>query len=138
MRGPSETLSRLLPEPLIALVLRLGLAATFFMSGRSKVEGLLHPTDGARFLFADVYNVPLLPPEVTLWLTIGAEHLLPLLLAIGLFTRLSALGLLGMTLVIQIFVVPTGWPTHLLWLGPMLYLIGRGAGPWSLDRRLQS
>jgi putative oxidoreductase len=49
-------------------------------------------------------------------------------------TRLSALALLGMTAVIQVFVYPDAWPTHLTWAGLLLYLIGRGAGPLSFDR----
>jgi putative oxidoreductase len=48
----------------------------------------------------------------------------------------SALALLGMTAVIQIFVYPDAWPTHLAWATLMLYLIGRGGGAWSLDRAL--
>lgn len=63
-----------------------------------------------------------------------AEHLFPLLLILGLFTRGAALALLGMTTIIEIFVYPDAWPTHLSWAAPLLYLIGRGAGPWSLDR----
>jgi putative oxidoreductase len=63
-----------------------------------------------------------------------AEHLFPILLVLGLFARLSALALLGMTVVIQVFVYPTAWPTHLAWAVLMLYVVGRGAGPVSLDR----
>ena len=66
----------------------------------------------------------------------GAEHLLPVLLVLGVFTRGAALALLGMTLVIQIFVYPQAWPTHLSWAALLLYLAGQGAGRWSLDRRL--
>ena len=66
-----------------------------------------------------------------------AEHLFPLLLVLGLFTRLSALSLLGMTLVIQLFVYPSAWPTHLSWAALLLYLVGRGAGKLSLDRLLR-
>ena len=63
-----------------------------------------------------------------------AEHLFPILLVLGLFTRFSAAALLGMTLVIQIFVYPDAWPTHLSWLGLMLPLIAMGGGKLSLDR----
>ena len=66
----------------------------------------------------------------------GAEHLLPVLLVLGLFTRGAALALLGMTLVIQVLVYPQAWPTHLSWAALLLYLAGRGAGRWALDRRL--
>ena len=68
---------------------------------------------------------------------VWAEHPLPSLLLLGLFTRLSALALLGMTLVIQLFVYPDAWPTHLSWAGLLLYLVGRGAGTLSLDRLLR-
>jgi len=56
---------------------------------------------------------------------------------VGLFSRLSALALLGMTAVIQVFVYPDAWPTHLSWAGLLLVIIGRGAGAWSLDRLLR-
>ncbi|NDB00565.1 MAG: DoxX family membrane protein, partial [Betaproteobacteria bacterium] len=69
-------------------------------------------------------------------LAAGAEHLLPVLLVLGLFTRGAALALLGMTLVIQVLVYPQAWPTHLSWAALLLYLAGRGAGRWALDRRL--
>ena len=80
--------------------------------------------------------MPLLPPELAAHMATYAEHLLPVLLVLGLFTRLSALGVLGMTSVIQLFVYPDAWPTHLSWITLALYLIGRGAGPVSADRAL--
>ena len=79
-------------------------------------------------------RLPLLPPEFAAHLAAYAEHLFPLLLVAGLFTRLSALALLGMTAVIQIFVYPDAWPTHLSWAALLLYLAGRGGGPLSIDR----
>ena len=91
---------------------------------------------GAYALIRDEYKLPLLPPELAAQMATVAEHLFPVLLVLGLFTRLSALALLGMTLVIQVFVYPDAWPTHLSWAGLMLYLAGRGAGNVSLDRAL--
>lgn len=129
--------ARLVPESAVALVIRLGAAAVFFQSGRAKVEGLLTITDGTYNLFRDEYRVPLLPPELAAHLATYAEHLFPLLLVFGLFTRLSALALLGMTAVIQVFVYPDAWPTHLSWAGLLLYLVARGGGGWSLDRALR-
>ena len=79
----------------------------------------------------------MLPPEVAATLAAGAEHLFPVLLVLGLFTRLSAAALLGMTLVIQVFVYPDAWPTHLSWAGLMLPLIALGGGSISLDRLLR-
>ena len=81
--------------------------------------------------------VPMTNPGLAAYAATYAEHLFPVLIIIGLGTRVSAIALLVMTLVIQLFVVPTGWPTHLLWLAPLVYLIGRGPGPFSLDRLLK-
>lgn len=118
----------------LALVDRIAVAAIFYYSGRTKVEGFLTVTDGAVGLFRDEFKVPLLSPEIAAHLAAYAEHLFPLLLLLGLFTRFSALALLGMTLVIQVFVYPDAWPTHLSWAGLMLYLIAHGGGRVSLDR----
>lgn len=125
------------PESVIALLLRAGIAVPFFLSGRTKVEGFLTLSPSTEYLFAEEYRVPLLPPDLAAHLATYAEHLLPVMLVLGLLTRVSALGLIAMTLVIQLFVVPTGWPTHLLWAGPLVYLLARGPGGWSLDRLLK-
>ena len=122
-----------LPLSLILLVQRLGIAAVFFMSGRTKVDGLLTVNDSAFELFRYEYALPLVPPEAAAYAATYSEHLFPLLLALGLFTRFSATALLVMTLVIQIFVYPDAWPTHLSWAGLLLYLVAHGAGKASLD-----
>ncbi|MDI6625465.1 MAG: DoxX family protein [Brevundimonas sp.] len=126
-----------IPSWPLALLLRVGVAAPFFLSGRTKVDGFLTLSPSTHYLFAEEYRVPLLPPETAALIATYAEHLLPILLVIGLATRPAALGLLAMTLVIQLFVVPGGWPTHLLWAGPLIYLIARGPGAASLDRLLK-
>lgn len=136
MQAASALLSRALPHDLLALVNRIGIAAIFWQSGRTKVEGLLQLTPGAIDLFRTEYRLPLLPPELAAHLAAYAEHLFPLLLVLGLATRISALALLGMTAVIQCFVYPDAWPTHLSWAGLLLYLAGRGGGHWSLDHLL--
>ena len=122
-----------LPLSLILLVQRLGIAAVFFMSGRTKVDGLLTVNDTAFELFRYEYALPLVPPEAAAYAAAYSEHLFPLLLALGLFTRLSATALLVMTLVIQIFVYPDAWPTHLSWAGLLLPLIALGGGKLSVD-----
>lgn len=132
----AELLTRLVSHAVLALAARFGIGAVFFLSGRTKVDGFLSVNDGAYTLFREDYKVPLLPPEFAAHMATYAEHLLPLMLFLGLATRLSALGLLGMTAVIQFFVYPDAWPTHLTWAVPLLYLAGRGAGPLSLDRVL--
>ena len=132
----ADALDRWIGHPFLALAARFAIAGIFFMSGRTKVEGWLSVSDSAIALFADEYKVPLLPPALAAHLATYAEHLFPVLLALGLLTRVSALALLGMTAVIQFFVYPAAWPTHLSWAALLLYLAGRGAGPVSLDRLL--
>ena len=133
----AKRLTRLMPHDALALIDRVAVAAIFFLSGRTKVEGWLTVTDSTYSLFRDEYRLPLVPVEIAAHAAAWAEHLFPLLLVLGLFTRLSALALLGMTLVIQLFVYPDAWPTHLSWAGLLLYLVGRGAGTLSLDRLLR-
>ncbi|WP_375232899.1 MULTISPECIES: DoxX family protein [Pseudomonas syringae group] len=126
---------RLINDSALALVARISIAAIFIMSGRTKVEGFLTITDSTYELFRTEYNLPLISPELAAHLSAYAEHLFPVLLILGLFSRLSALALLGMTLVIEIFVYPDAWPTHLSWIGLLLIIIAKGAGTLSLDRR---
>lgn len=128
-----QRLERLISHDLIALACRFSIAGVFWLSGRTKVEGWFTLTDTTFLLFRQDYALPLIPPEWAAYLATSAEHILPILLVLGLFTRLAALGVLGMTAVIQTFVYPSGWPTHLSWAAPMLYLLGRGPGRWSLD-----
>lgn len=88
-------------------------------------------------LFADDYRVPLLPPDIAALAATYSEHLFPILLTVGLFTRLSAFALLTMTLVIEIFVYPDAWPTHVSWAAILLPLLAKGAGSFSLDHWLR-
>lgn len=135
-----------IPHSAISLLGRFAIAMTFWVSGQTKVEGLvLDPigrtvefgmprlSDSALELFRSEYALPVLPPELAAYLAATAEHVLPLLLLLGLATRVSALGLLVMTLVIQIFVYPLAFPTHAMWATVLIYLIARGPGALSLD-----
>ncbi len=121
-----------IPHDVIAISARLGTAGVFWQSARTKVQGF-SLTDTTLFLFREEYRIPLVPPEIAAVMATTAEHLFSVLLLLGLATRLSAAALLGMTLVIEIFVYPLAWPTHLVWATCFLYLIGRGPGAWSLD-----
>lgn len=133
-------------EAVVQLLARVALAGLFWRSGQTKVEGFVFDLAEGRFefgwprlapqavdLFRDEYRLPLLPPEAAAVLAAGAEHLLPLLLVLGLGTRGAAAGLLGMTAVIQFFVYPGAWPTHGTWAAALAWLVLRGAGPASLD-----
>ena len=125
--------ARLLPASLQLLAARLAVAAIFFLSGRTKVEGWFTLKESTLQLFQYEYMLPLIPPELAAQLATFAEHALPMLLVAGLFTRTAALGLLGMTAVIQLFVYPQAWPTHLSWAALLLPLIANGGGTISLD-----
>ncbi|MDP5293625.1 DoxX family membrane protein [Oceanimonas sp. CHS3-5] len=138
-----------LPHSLIALLGRFSIAAVFWRSGQTKVDNFsLDIVSGefslgwpslnasAVFLFREEYRLPLISPELGALLAATAEHLFPLLLLLGLATRLSALALLGMTGVIQVLVYPGAWPLHGLWATVLLLLAARGPGMVSLDHWL--
>ncbi len=126
-----------LPLSLLLLVMRIGIAGIFFFSGRTKVEGLFTITDSAYELFEYEYALPLVPSDVATVAATVSEHVFPILLVLGLFTRYAALALLGMTLVIEIFVYPDAWPTHLSWAGLLLPLVALGGGKAALDSILR-
>ncbi|WP_342250115.1 DoxX family protein [Sphingomonas sp. OTU376] len=125
--------SSLVPDALLLLVARLGIAGVFFMSGRTKVDGILHIKDGTYELFRTEYALPLVPPEIAAVAATWSEHVFSILLVLGLATRFSALALFMMTLVIEVFVYPDAWPTHLSWAAILLPLMARGGGAWSVD-----
>jgi putative oxidoreductase len=121
-----------IPSWLLGLLIRVGIADVFWRSGQTKVSGW-HVTDTTIQLFRDEYKVPLIPPEWAAYSAAIQEHLFSFLLIIGLASRLSAIGLLGMTAVIELFVYPANWPDHLLWTGCLLYVVARGPGAFSVD-----
>lgn len=121
-----------IPEAVIATVARLGIAGVFWMSGQTKVSGF-GLSDSVVDLFREEYRLPLIDPTFAAYAAAIAEHLFPLLLVIGLASRLSAAALLGMTLVIQVFVYPDAWPTHATWAACLLLIMARGPGPLSVD-----
>lgn len=125
-----------LPAEIPLLAVRIFPAAMFWASGRTKVDGL--SIKASTFaLFEDIYAIPIVPPHLAAIMASVAEHLFPILLVLGLATRLSALALLGMTLVIQTFVFPEAWMTHGLWAAAFLTVIKFGPGRISLDRVLR-
>jgi putative oxidoreductase len=122
-----------LPAEIPLLAVRIFPAAVFWTSGRTKVDGL--SIKASTFaLFEDIYAIPIVPPHLAAIMASVAEHVFPILLVLGLVTRLSALALLGMTLVIQTFVFPEAWMTHGLWAAAFLTVIKFGPGRISLDR----
>ena len=133
-QNAAAILTKLISKDFQLLVARFAIAAVFFLSGRTKVSGLLTITDATYDLFRSEYKIPFVPPVLAAHLATYSEHLFPILLVLGLFTRPAALALLGMTTVIEIFVYPDAWPVHLTWAGLLVPLIASGGGNWSLDR----
>jgi putative oxidoreductase len=126
LRGALEST----PLSIVQLMARLGVGAVFFKSGMTKLASWEFTIQ----LFRDEYRVPLLTPELAAQLATATELSMPVLLALGLFTRLATLPLLGMVLVIQLFVYPDSWAEHLTWAALLLLILTRGAGALSLDR----
>ncbi len=135
-----------IPNTLTAFIARFSIAAVFWNSGQTKVEGLVvnlvsgefkpgwpRLSDSALSLFQYEYKLPFVPPEIAAPMAATAEHVLPVLILIGLGTRFSALALLGMTLVIQLFVYPGAYATHGTWAAVLLYLMAAGPGKLSVD-----
>lgn len=127
-----RNLANSIPQSAVLLLARIAIADVFWRSGQTKVNGF-SIREETFYLFREEYKVPLLPPDLAAYLSTIGEHVFPVLLVIGVASRLSALGLLGMTLVIQIFVVPGGWPEHLLWFALLISIIARGPGAISFD-----
>ena len=140
-----------IPHSLIALLGRGSIAAVFWSSGQTKVEGFAidlvggtvdlgwpRLSDSAVFLFREEYRLPLLSPELAAYAAATAEHLFPVLLLIGLATRFSALALLGMTAVIQLLVYPDAWAVHGTWATILLYLAATGPGRLSVDHWIKA
>jgi putative oxidoreductase len=118
---------------LLALPLRAAVAVVFWNSAMAKLANW----DTTIALFTDEYQVPLLPPELAACMAATIELTTPILLVLGLLTRASALVLLGMTTVIEVFVYPQAWPTHIQWAAMLLILLCRGPGELSIDHLLR-
>ena len=121
------------PYTLLALPLRFAVATVFWNSGTTKLANW----DATLQLFQDEYQVPVLPPEWAAHLAASIELSTPILLVLGFGTRCAALVLLGMTTVIEIFVYPQAWPTHIQWAAMLLVLLCRGAGRLSIDELIR-
>jgi len=134
------------PYWLIALLGRFSIAAIFWKSGQTKVQGfavdivsgefqlgLPQLSNSAVYLFQEEYKLPLLAPELAATMGAVAEHVFPALILLGLATRFSALALLIMTLTIQLLVYPDAYPTHGVWATVLLLLMAKGPGAASID-----
>ena len=118
------------PEPVLQLCFRIGVAGVFFRSGFGKVQSWQMTVQ----LFRDEYRVPLIPPEIAASTAATVELTCPVLLVLGLASRLATLPMLAMSLVIGLWVYPTFIDEQILWAGPLLFILTRGPGPISADR----
>lgn len=121
-----------IPEWLPALAARFAVGFVFWNSARLKVDGFALK-DSTYFLFQHEYALPLIPHKWAAVMATLGEHVFAAMLILGLGARFGALGLLGMTAVIQTFVYPGAWVTHLLWAASLLFVIVRGPGLVSID-----
>ena len=122
-----------IPYWLIALTARVALAQVFWSSAQAHLANW----DTTLYMFENTYQVPVLPPDLAAYVAVTMEVVTPPLLVLGLATRFASLVLFGMTLVIEIFVFPQAWPTHIQWAAMLLVLMGRGSGSLSLDAFIQ-
>jgi len=120
------------PLGVLQLLFRVSIAALFWNSGLTKIASW----QTTIVLFRDEYKVPLLSPELAATLAAMVELSCPVLLVLGLATRLATLPMLAMTVVIEVFVYPEDWIEHLGWAAFLLFILTRGPGPIALDRWL--
>ena len=116
------------PFSILELSMRLGVGLAFFDDGLLKYRSF----DYATQLFAQAYKVPLLAPAVAARIAMINELTCSIFLLFGLATRLAALPLLAMILVIQI-VYPISWPDNVLWGSVLIFLLTSGPGMFSAD-----
>ena len=122
-----------IPYAVLAIPLRLAVATVFWNSAQSHLANW----DTTLYLFETDYALPFLPPVPAAYMAVAIEVVTPILLVLGLLTRAAALVLLGMTTVIEVFVYPEAWPTHIQWAAMLFVLLARGPGKLSLDRLIR-
>ena len=136
LHASRAALAGAVPHSFLALLARIAMGSTFWLSARTKVDGLLTLKDSTLFLFENEYVLPMLPVNVAAYLATYSEHLFALMLFVGLGSRLGTAGMLDITAVIQLLVYPSAWPTHLGWAVLLLVIIAQGPGKLSLDHVL--
>lgn len=128
-------LSRI-PDWTYASLMRVAVFFVFFLSARTKVDGFLTLKSSTFYLFENEYALPVIPSAWAAYMATYAEHAFSVLVLVGLATRLSALALLVMTAVIQIFVYPEAYVVHMTWAAMLLYLVSKGGGLFSVDEAI--
>ena len=137
------------PQPLLQLVMRTGIFFIFWRAGMLKATNMqqaialfrdeylsAQDKDPVPLFFQELLHMADWPAEAMAWMATSVELGGPALILAGLGTRFAAAALLAMTLFIQFCVYWRDYPSHLLWLSILLFLLVRGPGPWSFDRVL--
>jgi putative oxidoreductase len=134
------------PAWFVSLLARIAVATPFWRSVQTKISGgelfgqswkFWNVSESTFLLFRHEYALPLLPVNLAAYSATYAEFFLSIAIVLGLLTRLSALGVLLMTAVIQLFVYPDAWNVHILWAALLIYLIRYGGGHISIDHLMQ-
>lgn len=131
----NSTLARI-PDWTYASLMRIAVFFVFFLSARTKVDGFLTLKSSTFYLFENEYALPVIPSAWAAYMATYAEHVFSILVLVGLATRLSALALLVMTAVIQIFVYPEAYVVHMTWAAMLLCLVSKGGGLLSADEAM--
>lgn len=143
----AKSLGDIFPEALLNFAMRISMFMVFWSSVQTKLGGsqilgqkwMFWEISASTFLLFEYdYNLPVVPANIATYLATFAEFFFSIFILLGLLTRVSALALLIITLVIQIFVYPGAWATHLLWAVALLYLLKNGGGPFSIDGLLNN
>ena len=127
MNFPNLSLYQKWLQDIILLFIRLWLANVFLRSGLLKIASW----DSTIYLFANEYNVPLLPPELAAILGTITEICAGTAILLGIGTRFASFALLCLTATIEIFVYP-GTQEHYYWMILLSILIAFGAGRFSI------
>lgn len=138
-----NVITKFVPDWFASLALRLGVAIPFWKSGLTKWDGfgvlsetpvLLFENEFLLHIFGQEYSFPF--PTFMAYASSIGEIILPILVVLGLFTRFAALGLLFMTLIIQL-TFPDAWPLHLTWAAMAIGVVYIGGSRLSLDALLR-
>lgn len=118
----------------VLLWVRAWIGKVFYDSGRTKAgEKYWEINDFQGTLFEEEYGISFIDPEIAAQLALYAETIMPVMLFVGIASRLGAAGLLGMTLFIQLFVYPLHFTDHITWAVALVMIICMGPGKLSLD-----
>ena len=138
----TNNIAALIPQWVTPFIIRFGIFFVFWNSAQSRLyewsffgyHWKFWEISETSFYLFDDFNIPLISAEISTYMATFAEFFLSLFILFGFFTRLSAVGLLGVILIIQLFAMPASWQVHLLWAGSLIYLFKQGAGGLSIDQ----